>query len=153
MTSDPKRRNTWASSTPMAPPPSTTSESGTSSVSMAPRLVQYGVSASPATGGIQARVPMPMTTARLASMIRSPTATRFGPSSRPQPRTKRPPLSSNRRAATVSSQESVASSRMRRATGAQSGRTEAVPAMPCTRPASASRSAARIIILDGTHPQ
>ena len=40
VTSEPKRRNTWASSTPMAPPPSTASDPGTSSVSMASRLVQ-----------------------------------------------------------------------------------------------------------------
>ncbi len=153
VTSAPKRRNTWASSTPMAPPPRTTSEAGTSSVSMASRLVQYGVPASPATGGIQARVPMLRTTPRSASMIVSPTATRFGPSSRPQPRTRRPPLPSNRSAATVSSHESVASARMRRATGAQSACTVEEPAMPGTRRASASRSEARIIILEGTHPQ
>ncbi len=40
VTREPKRWNTWASSTPMAPPPMTASESGTSSVSMASRLVQ-----------------------------------------------------------------------------------------------------------------
>ena len=36
----PNRWNTWASSTPMAPPPSTSSDSGTDSVAIASRLVQ-----------------------------------------------------------------------------------------------------------------
>ncbi len=69
------------------------------------------------------------------------------------PRTNRPPLPSKRLTATVSSQVSVASSRMRRATGAQSGVTSEEPAMPGMRRPSASRLAARIIIFDGTHPQ
>ena len=43
VTSDPKRRNTWASSTPMAPPPRTANESGTRAVRTASRLLQYGV--------------------------------------------------------------------------------------------------------------
>ena len=40
----------------------------------------------------------------------------------------------------------------RAVTGAQSGRTRALPAMPGMRRASASRCAARIIIFDGMHP-
>src|SRR5580704_5146060 len=152
-TLDPNRWNTWASSTPMAPPPSTPNDAGTSSVSMASRLVQYGVSDNPGTGGVQARVPIPTTTARPASMTRSPTATRLGPSSRPHPRMNLPPLSSKRLTATASSHESVASSRIRLATGAQSGSTVTAPAMPGTLRASPSRSADRIIILDGTQPQ
>ena len=149
----PKRAKTWASSTPIAPPPMTASEDGTSVASIASRFVQYGVDARPSMGGAHARWPTLITTARLATYAVSPTSTRPGPSSRPQPRTKRPPLRSKRSTATVSSQSSVASSRMRAATGAQSGRTSAVPAIEGTRRASASRSAARIIILDGTHPQ
>ncbi len=45
-----------------------------------------------------------------------------------------------------------AASRIRAATGAQSGCTMDAPAMPGIRRASASRLAARIIIFDGTHP-
>ena len=66
---------------------------------------------------------------------------------------KRPPASTNRSTATWSFQVSVASSRMRRATGAQSGVMLAVPAMPSTRWVSAIRLAARIIILLGMQPQ
>ena len=42
----------------MAPPPSTMSEAGTSSVSMAWRLIQYGVAARPSMGGTKAVVPV-----------------------------------------------------------------------------------------------
>ena len=62
------------------------------------------------------------------------------------------PLFTNRSTATLSFQLSVASSRIRLATGAQSGSTVAVPAMPSTRRVSASRFAARIIILLGMQP-
>jgi len=58
----------------------------------------------------------------------------------------------NRSAATLSSQSSVASSLIRIATVGQSGVTVDAPAMPGTRLVSAIRLAARIIILDGTHP-
>ncbi len=120
---------------------------------MASRLVQYGVSASPSTGGTDGRVPVPSTMPWRAWKTWSPTRTRPGPSSRPLPRTKRPPLSVNRCTATRSSQSSVASARIRFATGAQSGVTWAVPPRPSTRRASAIAFAARIIILLGTHPQ
>ena len=66
---------------------------------------------------------------------------------------KRPPLPSNRSTATRSSQLSVASARIRRATGAQSEVTEALPATLPSRPASAIMSAPRIIILVGMQPQ
>ena len=71
----------------------------------------------------------------------------------PWPRKNVPPLPVNRSTATLSSQSSVASALIRAATGAQSGCTCELPAMPGIRRPSASRSAARIIILDGTHPQ
>ena len=82
-----------------------------------------------------------------------PTVTSPGAVIRPWPRKNCPPLPVNRSTATLSSQSSVASTRIRRATGAQSGCTDAAPAMPGMRCASASRLAARIIILDGTQPQ
>ncbi len=59
----------------------------------------------------------------------------------PPARTNRPPAFSNRWTATVSSQLSVASARIRSATGAQSGRTCADPANCATRRPSASASA------------
>ena len=137
----------------MAPPPRTTSDAGTSLVSIASWLVQYSTSASPGIGGIAACDPVATTIAVAASSSRSPTSTRPGPVTRPWPRMNRPPFDSKRSTATRSSQSSVASARMRFATGAQSGVAVARPAMPSTRPASASRSAARIIIFDGIHPQ
>jgi len=88
----------------------------------------------------------------VASNSSSPTDTLAGPVSRPVPRTKRPPLPSNRSTATRSSQLSVASSRMRRATGVQSGLTIESPAKPGIRRPSASMSSARTIILVGMQP-
>src|ERR671919_1646354 len=171
VTATPKRANTWASSTPTGPPPSTISDEGSSLASIASRLVQYGTPARsppaapwrrrpppdswprPGMGGMTAWVPVATTMPRWASIPRSPTATRPGARIRPSPRRNRPPLASNRSTATRSSQSSVASSRMRWAKGAQSGRTVASPAMPGMRRPSASRLAARIIIFDGTQPQ
>ena len=54
----PKRANTWASSTPIAPPPRMTSDSGASVVSIASRLVQNGVPASPGIGGMAGWLPV-----------------------------------------------------------------------------------------------
>ena len=108
---------------------------------------------SPGIGGAQNLVPTLRTTPRRAVRSRSPTSTRPGPSSRPHPRTKAAPRPSSRSTATRSSQSSVASVRIRRATGSQSPRTVGRPAMAGIRRPSARRSAARIIILEGTQPQ
>ena len=158
VTSLPNRAKTWPSSTPIAPPPSTTRDPGTCSVSIASRLVQKGVPARPGIGGTAGAVPAAMTTARWARSTCSPPADRATVTSpgaviRPRPRTRMPPLPVNRSAATVSCQSSVASLRIRWATGAQSGPIRAVPAMPSIRRPSVSRLPARIIILEGTQPQ
>ena len=63
----PNRANTCASSQPIGPPPTTTSEPGSSVTWTASRLVQNGVSASPSTGGVAGRVPGLSTTPLLAS--------------------------------------------------------------------------------------
>ena len=90
---------------------------------------------------------------RAASTV-SPTVTLPGAVEPPPPRNERPPLAVNRSTATVSSQSSVASTRIRAATGAQSGVHRRRPGHARDRAApSASRLAARIIILDGTQPQ
>ena len=104
-------------------------------------------------GGMAGAVPVPMMMPRLAFSTSPPTVTSPGAVIWPWPRNSRPPLPVNRSAATVSSQSSVASDLIRSATGAQSGATSDVPDMPGIRRPSASRSAARIIILDGTQPQ
>ena len=67
VTRTPNRANTWASSHPIGPPPTTTSEAGSSVTWTASRLVQYGVSASPSTGGVAGRVPGLSTTPFAAS--------------------------------------------------------------------------------------
>ena len=135
----------------MAPPPITTREFGSDSASMASRLVQWATGSK--GGGTKAWPPVPRTSARRAVNVRPATSTDRGPVTRARPRTKCPPLPSNRSTATVSSHESVASSRIRRATGAQSGVTTDVPALPGMRLPSASSPAARTIILEGMHPQ
>ena len=147
-----KRANACAISSPIAPPPSTTSDAGAVSAFAASRFVQYRTSARPGIGGIAGDVPVAITIPRRATKSVSPTRTRPSPSSTPRPRTTRTPCFSRRSTATRSFQSSAASFRMRRATGAKSGVTTARPAMPSTRRASASRSAARIIILLGTQP-
>src|ERR1022692_4649177 len=153
VTRDPNRAKTCASSAPIAPPPSMTIDSGSSPVSITSWLVQYGVPASPGMGGMAGEVPVAMTIPRRARSTSPLTVTSPGAVIRPYPRNSRPPLPVNRSAATVSSQLSVASARIRCATGAQSGVTVELPAMPGMRRPSVSRPAARIIILDGMHPQ
>ena len=156
VTAAPKRAKTWASSAPVAPPPSTISDSGTCSAWTISRLVQYGAPARPSSGGMAGSVPVLITMPLRARNIRVPSApvtvTWPAPVIFPCPRTRWPPLPINRSAATLSFQSSVASSRIRRATGDQSGLTVDVPAIPGTRLVSAIRLAARIIILEGTHP-
>src|SRR5262245_21803138 len=153
VTSTPNLANTWPSSTPIEPPPRMASERGSVSTSIACRLVQYGVPARPSIGGTAGSVPVASTSARLAVYSSPPTATERGPVTFAQPRTNVPPLPSSRSTATRSFQLSVASARIRCATGAQSGVTSLAPAMPGMRRASASRLAARTIILLGTQPQ
>ncbi len=157
VTCTPNRANTCANSHPIGPPPSTTSEPGSPVTCTASRLVQYGVSASPSTGGAAGRVPGLSTTPLLASnACSSPslvvTTTRRAPSSRPTPCSTVAPAPSSRSTATRSSQWSVACTETRSATGAQLLVTLTSPDSSPARPASATRSAARTIILVGMHP-
>ncbi len=80
VTEEPNRENTCPSSTAIGPPPMMARDAGASSVSMASRLIQYGVSASPGIGGTEALAPGLRTMPREASMVRSPTTARVGPS-------------------------------------------------------------------------
>jgi hypothetical protein len=93
-------------------------------------------------GGMAGSVPVLMMIPRLARNTWSPTVTSPGAVMTPWPRKNVPPLPVNRSTATLSSQSSVASARIRLATGAQSGCTCELPAMPGIRRPSASRSAA-----------
>ena len=90
----------------------------------------------------------------MPAVISSPlTSTEEAPVTRARPRMKRPPFPRKRSTATVSSQESVASSRIRPATGAQSGVTTEAPALPGMRRPAANNPAAQTIIFDGMQPQ
>ncbi len=79
VTATPKRAKTWVSSTPIAPPPSTTSEAGSVSTRIASWFVQNGVPARPSIGGTSGTVPVATTMPFDASNSRSPTSTVFGP--------------------------------------------------------------------------
>ena len=123
----------------------------------ASRLVQYGVSASPSTGGTAGRVPVLSTTPRrVVYVIVSPpstsTVTWPVPASRATPWWTVAPASTSRSTAMVSSQPVVASSSMRFATGAQEVLIDASPASEPARRTSATASLARTIILVGMQP-
>jgi hypothetical protein len=120
--------------------------------SIASRLVQKLTSSSPSIGGLAGSLPVAMTTPRVASTRWPSTSTARGPTMRACPRRKIPPLPSKRSTAIWSSQFAVAS-RTRAATGAHEGSAVARPASLATLPVSASALAARIIILEGMHPQ
>ena len=98
-------------------------------------------------------MPVLSTTPLLAVYVVPSTSTVRGPVSRAAPRTNVTPASTSRSTATWSSQSVVASSRIRTCTGDQSGVTVLSPARSATRRASASTSAARIIILLGMQPK
>ena len=153
----PKRAKTWASSDPIAPPPRTISDSGTCSVSMASRLVQNGVPG-------QARDRRHGRRGAGADHDPAPRRAARSSPSRPEPVTGRDDRAVPAEQQAALAGEPVGGGRVvpvvgglvpdpLRATGAQSGCTVDAPAIPGIRWPSASRSAARIIILDGTQPQ
>ena len=74
VTAVPKRAKTCANSAPMAPPPSTISDSGTCSAWTISRLVQYGVPARPSRGGMAGSVPVLITMPLRAAKTRVPSA-------------------------------------------------------------------------------
>ena len=99
----PKRAKPCASSQPIAPPPSTTSDArrgvGLDRLAIGPHRAVHAAdvarSASPSIGGIAGAVPVAITTRR-RGVVSSPPSTRSRPSSsrpasRPAPRTKVPP--------------------------------------------------------------
>ena len=96
--SQPSRRYACAISTPIAPPPSTSSRRGRALTAVASRLSHGCASASPGIGGSAGRVPVASTTARrrddaVACPPPSVTTTVRAPSSRPVPRTSAIPCS------------------------------------------------------------
>ena len=99
--SEPSRRNAWAISTPMAPPPRTTNRRGISLTAVTSRLSHGEASARPSIGGMAGTVPQATTTACRAVSVRVPppsassTSTVFGPARRPWPRTSSIPVESS----------------------------------------------------------
>jgi hypothetical protein len=75
-TSAPKRRNAWASSTPTAPPPSTSRRRGTDVIAVASRLVQTPSSSRrPGTGGTIGSEPVATTTCSAVCLTPSTSTT------------------------------------------------------------------------------
>ena len=157
VTRTPNRANTCASSAPIAPPPMHDQRRRAASSSLtASRLVQYGVSASPSIGGAAGRgAGVEHDALRRGVRRRRRPRPRAAPVSRPRPRTNVapacPPAAST---ATVSSQSSVASSRIR----VGDRRPVGLDRRRCRRGRRRGRprravSAARIIILVGTQPK
>ena len=136
----------------MGPAPMTTSDPGSSVTRVTSRLVQYGVSASPSTGGTPGSVPVATTTARDARNRRPSTSTSRSPTSRPWPRTTVAPDSSSRSTDSLSSQWWVCSA-TRAAAGAHDGSTVARPASVADAAAPRrGRRRERIITLLGMQP-
>ena len=75
VTCAPKRENVWPNSSPTAPPPTTSSERGTSFSSSAETWSIQSISSIPSTGGTAVREPVAIRI-RSASSSRSPTRTR-----------------------------------------------------------------------------
>ena len=154
VTRAPKREKARASSDPIAPPPSTISDSGTCSVSMIWWLVQYGVLARPGTGGIAGVVPVAITIPRVArqQVVANRHPARRGDRAVPaeQHAAQAGEPVGRRRVVPVVGGLGPDPLRDRRPVGAALAD---APAMPGIRRPSASRSAARIIIFDGTQPQ
>ena len=153
VTRTPNREYTCASSHPIGPPPSTTSEPGTSVTCTASRLVQNGVSASPSTGGSAGPGAGVERRTRLVGHGSEPSA------GAPPPRAGRP--AGRRRAARSprASCEPLDGDPVVPVVGglpadplgdgAQLDRPSTSPASSDARPASASASPARTIILAG----
>ncbi len=134
VTAVPTRRKAWASSQPMAPPPSTISDRGAAASSNTFSFVRYARSASPSIGGTTGRAPV-ATTIRRARIDRPPTSSSVGARNRARPsRTSTPSRPST-------SGVSVAAMRsMLRCT----------PAMASAK--GSPRFAASMNAFDGTHP-
>ncbi len=148
----PKRAKPCASSQPIAPPPSTTSDGGAVCALTASRLVHTG----PSTPARRRQLGQPVDRrhrrrgaggdhhALAAACVIAPPRPAAGRRRRGRragrlPRTNVPPLPSSRSTATWSSQSSVASSRIRLCDRGEVGlHARACPASASTRPASAS---------------
>lgn len=156
-TSLPRARQAVAISQATTPPPTTASRGGTRSEEVASRLVHGRTSSRPGRPGRAARVPVHTATAWRAVRTRRPpsgvcTATRFGPSSRPWPRTRTSPDPFSHSTWPSSFQCEVNSSRRLRTASASSGPVTASRA-PASRPASASAAAGRSSALLGMQAQ
>ena len=151
VTSAPSRRKAWASSTPIGPPPMTTSDAGIVSRSNASACVKKPASSRPGIGGIAARVPVAMTNLR-ARKRRPPTSTSCGDTKRADPSTTSTPMARKRSGSSCGSIR-ARTSRTLASTSAPltSGATVRRPKAPASRNRFATR-AEPMRALDGTHP-
>src|SRR5438552_1884507 len=153
VTLEPSLANAWASSTPTAPPPSTTSRSGSSRGMAAWRLVQKSTLFRPSIGGIAAVPPLAITTARLAVSWSPPTSTVRRSTSFPSPRTSLAPVASSAAAGRESSRSRAIHSTRLETFGKSTSQSTREAASVRARPASSSVSPDRSSVFDGTQPQ
>ena len=150
VTRDPSRRNAWASSTPIGPPPSTSRCSGSSRSENTVRLSRYGSSASPSAGGTSARDPV-ATTSRSKVVRRPSTSTLSGPVTTAQPVSRSMPcvFSSSGDSSCSTSATTRATRSM---TARKSTRTSAVKPYASPERAACTRRAVSSSALLGTQP-
>ena len=148
-TFEPSRAHACAISTPTTPPPSTTSDSGTSRADVASREVHTGVSARPSSGGIFGTLPVHTTTAWRARYTSPPTVTSRSPVTSPSPRMTWMFSDSAHLTWPVSSQLEVKPVRRSSTAAASSD----PPTTPLTRFAAASACPERSSAFDGMHAQ
>src|SRR5207253_10985033 len=149
----PSLAKAWPSATPPAPPPGTTSRSGSSRGTAACRLVQYSTLSRPSIGGIAAVPPLAMTTARRATSCSPPTTTVRRSTSLPSPRTSFAPVASSAAAGRVSSRSRAIHSTRFETLGKSTSHSTRDAARVRARAASSSVSPERSSVFDGTHPQ
>ena len=144
----PNEAHACASSQPTGPPPSTIIDSGALVLVVPWRLFHAPAVSRPSIGGIEAPVPVAMTTARRAASRTTSTTTCRSPSRRPCPRKSSMPLSSSQGSCAESSRSWITSSRRVRAASTPISPVTA-SRVPDTRRASSSSSPGRSSAFDG----
>ena len=153
VTSDPRRRNAWAISTPIGPPPRISRRPGSSVCEKTVSFVQYGTSAIPSTGGRDG--PDPVATIHALAVKRSPsTETVWSSTKRGSPNRTAAPSLQNRSGESCSWIVSI-TERTRAMTAARETGGSATSGSPNSfaRRARDHTPAVRSNVFDGTHPK
>ncbi len=153
VTLEPRRAKACPSSTPMAPPPRTAREAGSSFGIAAWRLVQNGTVSRPGTVGITAVLPLAITTARRAMSCSLPIATVRRSVSFPSPRKSLAPVASIAAAARLSSRSRAIHSVRFETLGKSTAHSTREAARTRARSASLNVSPERSKVLEGMQPQ